>query len=201
MERHQSLFLLKEEDYAVYEETIQTYELLWPLLYEPERMGTIVKKQFINLFFVLYKRQEDLIINTNLSFFQAFQTLFVERIMRSNFLKQYNWKLHGDAARCYIVALYIGNYLSDCITSYLREDPERIEEVQLLINHVNTEKEGLLNDRFQSIQSHPRDLFVADANLVKYFTAKFQSEPHIFEENLKKASAFADELIETVFVS
>ena len=193
-----TLFLLKPNDTSLYDILIHEYRVLLPLVYETEGLELLTKNQLKTIFFALFKPESELFINSNLAFMQSFEALFIKKIMHSQMIKQYHYKLNGHGARSFVVAIFIANCLSDCVTKYIQAYPERMDEIRLLITHINTDLEGLFSENFQSIQPYPKDIMVANANIVKYFMLLFASEEEDFEGKLKNAYFFGNDLYENV---
>lgn len=190
--------MLNCEDHELFKQVLEQHHMLIPLIYEPKEMASIVSKQLKDIFFAVYKNSDELFIYPELSFLHSFRTILIENVMRCAVVKQYGYKLHGNATRSFCFAIYLTNFIADCLTDYLEQHPEYKAEFRLFISHANTDLEGLFNETFKKIQTYPKEIMVANSNVVKYFTSLMSSEEQLFEKGLKEvyhqSSALCDQV-------
>lgn len=191
--------MLEKEHHALYKEVYEQHRVLLPLIYEPEKMGALVEKQLKDLFFCVYKPATELYIYPQLSFSHSFRIVLIEGIMKSWVVKQYGWKFQGNYGYSFCFALYLTMWIADWISDYLAEYPDHVSTFSLLIAHANTNIEGLFNESFQTIQPYPKDIMVANSNVVKYITRVLQTESNLFEQGVRQAYVDASILYEDMY--
>ncbi|MER2190462.1 MAG: hypothetical protein ABS951_05830 [Solibacillus sp.] len=194
--KKRSIFILNNSDHKLYDEVYTKYKMLVPLIYEPEQINHVTKRFLKDFFFIVYKPMQHLIIYPELTLSYSYHTIFAENIIRSILLKKYGWKFQGNALYSFCFAIYLAQFTTDWLTTYMEKYPERIEEIRLLIAHSATDMEKLFEQLIQANQPYPKDIFIANSNLVKYVTSLMQMENNVFEQGMRTVYVTASALYE-----
>lgn len=195
--KEQTIFMLKKEEHMLYEEIYEQYKILELLVYELEQVGPVTKYLLKDFFFLAYKPGESLIIYPGLNFSYSYRTFFAEKLMRSGLLKKYGWKLQGNALYSFCFAIYLAQFTVDWLAIYLKKYPERVEELCLLTAHSSASMEELFEN---SYESPPKDILIANSNLVKYVTSLMGMESNVFEQGIRSTYLTASRLYEDLSV-
>lgn len=194
--KKQTIFMLGKSDHQLFETVFEQYSMLVPLVYDLENVGGLTKHLLKDFFFLAYRPTQKLIIYPELTLSHSYRTTFTERLMKSAVIKTYGWRLQNNALYSFCLAIYLGQFTADWLTIYLKKYPERVEEIRLLVAHSSTDIEGLFQESFQAIQPYPKDLLVANSNLVKYITSLIRMENNVFEQGIRQAYQQASLLYE-----